>query len=1335
MSQSSRGFSGFFHTLTLAGIIFITLVIGAIASGSNDIAAMGPAAPSPAPHEPPEPDVERGLVINASTLPNAEARETGHQGEQVSNLQFENAFPASTVQGTSDSFVVLPSGSPILSQAVSVDDWQSYRDNYWNFELMYPPEWELQNLPWRDFGVRLNSPELIVDELGRPIKGGYLSISASQITVDIWNDYLQNHVMDSTRVQSDNMPAGELETVETYGVENGNRIIERVWFSPTSKSLHIFRFVEAGLSEQHTITAKSILNSISIVGNAEKYPAPDYESLGIDLSSFIVSIKHAFQAGEGKIMADQYAGSHTGGDENALDLCEGSGCAQGIIGQFVIAPANMKLIASRDNNGIPNKDFPSDPLDFHFFELANDGVQRLCMSFGHFQIRLPGLTEGKSVHQGALIGTLTEYRGYSNAEHIHMGLYTVASTLPSCLHTPRTALSFTGNLELDGNDYNPNQPWNGRGVTSTNYAFCANPYDTLLQQSEGHWTTDTDPGSCFGKETTPPSASGFSASVTQGRTAEITTSGVQDNSGGSGVKEVRFSAKWGGNWYGIGTDSSAPYTLSWDMCSNNVPNGDVELGMEIWDNAGNQWVWSEYHVNPHVTKQNNCDTLPGDKVRIYEHPNLTSIMHAWQDAGRFNVPDNANEKASSIWIENGWSVRVHDNPNQQGDNKCFTGSVLNLSDVGFDNRISSIEIFHQADCPQPPKPDLQPFTPSGWQYPVVPNSSAQPTQATTTLYAGGYPGRDVMTFFDWAFTNSGSGTANGDFHVEVRIDGNWFIRYPFSNVGPGGGKIWENWLHPVFTPGQHVIKIVVDPDNRIAESNESNNEWQHTFTWQPISGWYAEYYSNKSLTWPPAVVRDDPEINFSWSGSPAPNIPADGFSVRWARTDNFNAGTYRFSGYQDDGARVKIDGTTYYEEWTHPTVRSFTFDQALPAGQHTVMFDMYEHNGGAQAELSWELLAPTGPGVPSLDRPPDGIVFDGGVINLIWFTSHDAKHYYAILSGGPDVNRNSGWVSDTIWTAGLLPGGSYQWKVKARNLNGVESSYSQSRSFSVKYGSPTNLTATAASSTQIDLSWNASADAPGNIDGYRIYRNGSAIATVSGATTTFANTGLSCETGYTYIVRAYKGSVESDASNNASTATTSCSLSAPDVNPIYNPDGDGTFRILWSAFPGAIRYIAEQRHDNGAWELSYSGDGEWYEVEDYSVGEWCFRVQAMTTTATSPWSTIVCTQVSGSAEPPNTPILSAIGNPSQANAYWVSWSSVNGATTYELQEGYSSGTFKHIFSGSDTYKYILGQSEGQWCYRVRAKNGTGTSNWSQIQCTTVVLNNGAYKSLIPLIID
>jgi hypothetical protein len=72
---------------------------------------------------------------------------------------------------------------------------------------------------------------------------------------------------------------------------------------------------------------------------------------------------------------------------------------------------------------------------------------------------------------------------------------------------------------------------------------------------------------------------------------------------------------------------------------------------------------------------------------------------------------------------------------------------------------------------------------------------------------------------------------------------------------------------------------------------------------------------------------------------------------------------------------------------------------------------------------------------------------------------------------------------------------------------------------------PTGLSAAAVDRSQITVSWTASTDNTG-VSGYRIYRDGSEIA--SSATTSYADTGLGESTQYCYTVTAY------DAAGNAS---------------------------------------------------------------------------------------------------------------------------------------------------------------------------------------------------------
>jgi len=89
---------------------------------------------------------------------------------------------------------------------------------------------------------------------------------------------------------------------------------------------------------------------------------------------------------------------------------------------------------------------------------------------------------------------------------------------------------------------------------------------------------------------------------------------------------------------------------------------------------------------------------------------------------------------------------------------------------------------------------------------------------------------------------------------------------------------------------------------------------------------------------------------------------------------------------------------------------------------------------------------------------------------------------------------------------------------------------------------PTGLSATAASSSQISLSWTASTDsAPSGgvatgVSGYRIYRGGTAVGTST--STSFGDTGLTAGTTYTYTVTSYDGAANESAASNAVSATT-----------------------------------------------------------------------------------------------------------------------------------------------------------------------------------------------------
>ncbi len=85
---------------------------------------------------------------------------------------------------------------------------------------------------------------------------------------------------------------------------------------------------------------------------------------------------------------------------------------------------------------------------------------------------------------------------------------------------------------------------------------------------------------------------------------------------------------------------------------------------------------------------------------------------------------------------------------------------------------------------------------------------------------------------------------------------------------------------------------------------------------------------------------------------------------------------------------------------------------------------------------------------------------------------------------------------------------------------------------------PTGLAGSAASSTQVNLSWNASTDSGGSgLAGYRVYRNNVLVGTATG--TTYSDTGLTPNTTYNYAVSAF------DNANNESAKTASIPVTTP----------------------------------------------------------------------------------------------------------------------------------------------------------------------------------------------
>lgn len=176
---------------------------------------------------------------------------------------------------------------------------------------------------------------------------------------------------------------------------------------------------------------------------------------------------------------------------------------------------------------------------------------------------------------------------------------------------------------------------------------------------------------------------------------------------------------------------------------------------------------------------------------------------------------------------------------------------------------------------------------------------------------------------------------------------------------------------------------------------------------------------------------------------------------------------------------------------------------------------------------------------------------------------------------------------------------------------------------------------------------------------------------------------------------------------------------APDLYPILNEDGDGTYLVDWSDATGATSYRLEE-DDNYAFTsptVRYNGAASQYQVSGQQGGTWYYRARASNTGGDSAWSNSELVGVV-----PAAPVLLAISNPDGNGDYVVDWSDVSGALTYRLVEDDNAAFTSPVvrYEGDSSQFTVTAQQPGLWYYRVRAGNATGDGPWSNVQSAGVL---------------
>ena len=261
---------------------------------------------------------------------------------------------------------------------------------------------------------------------------------------------------------------------------------------------------------------------------------------------------------------------------------------------------------------------------------------------------------------------------------------------------------------------------------------------------------------------------------------------------------------------------------------------------------------------------------------------------------------------------------------------------------------------------------------------------------------------------------------------------------------------------------------------------------------------------------------------------------------------------------------------------------------------------------------------------------------------------------------------------------------------------------------------PTGLSASAVSSSQINLSWTASTDNVG-VTGYRVYRAATLLATL-GAVTTYQNTGLAASTSYSYTVQAIDAAGNASAQSASASATTQA---APDTQAPSVPTGlAGTavsatqINLTWNASTDNVAVTGYQVYLNDA--LIASTTVTSFQHTGLTAGTtYNYRVSAADAVPNYSGWTVPPVSVATPAAPdttaPSVPggLAAVAVSSSQINLSWAASTDNVGVTGYRV---YRAGTLLATLGVVTTYQNTGLTPSTTYSYTVQALDAAGNAS-------------------------